>query len=146
MNRCKILITQALLLSSAGMISTHIYSLNISRIALGSISALGGSVAGGALYGHIILPWVGNQRVEEEKKRTAENHAKEQEKWRAFYRTLNTKYNAATTPMETSKTLCEYKNQLIADLAGLEKAIEFDWDDKAEKDALIKRFTILKRP
>ena len=145
MNIRDISITHALVLSTAALlINQQIYSLNLSRIAISSISAIGGSIGGGALYGHIILPWITNKQIEEEKKHVAENHAKEQEKWRAYYRAINTKYNAASTPMDTSHTLCEYKKQLTADLSGLEKAISFDWDDQAEKQALINLAQYLK--
>ena len=90
------------------------------------------------------MPWYTNKRQEDEIKRTAANHAREQEQWRSYYRTINGKYNAANIPMDNSHALFGYKNQLIADLEGLQAAISFEWDDKAEKETLPNFRNILK--
>ena len=141
MNSQKISLTNAIFLSSAALLaSSDIYSFNKHHVAIGGIT----TIATSALYGHLILPWYTNKRQEEQKRRAAANHAREQEQWRSFYRTMNGKYNAAKIPIETSQTLFAYKNQLVPDITALEAAINFDWDDKAEREMLIKLSHYLK--
>lgn len=140
MKTCKISVVGITLLACAGLISPHVYSFNTRYFALGSVTAVGW----GALYGHLILPWYTHKRQEDEKKRTAANHALEQEQWRSYYRMLNGKYNAANIPLDNSQALIAYKNQLITDLVKLETALEFNWDDKTEKEALAKQSHYLK--
>ena len=59
---------------------------------------------------------------------------------------MNGKYNAVNIPMgQNSRTIFDYKNQLSADgLTVLEGAINFDWDDKSEKETLVKLSQYLK--
>jgi len=105
-----------------------------------SLSAIGG----GALYGHIILPLVSKKRTEAEQARIALQHAQEQEKLRTCYRAINAKYTTPENTINNSHALLAYKNELLADLKKLEAATEFAWDDKTEKDALIKFICSLK--
>ena len=86
MNSQKISLTNAIFLSSAALLaSSDIYSFNKHHVAIGGIT----TIATSALYGHLILPWYTNKRQEEQKRRAAANHAREQEQWRSFYRTAN---------------------------------------------------------
>ncbi len=124
----------------SALLTHNIYSLNKGQMTIATVSASIGAIA----YGHGFLPWYTNKRQEKEKKHKAAVHQRAQEELRALYRTINSAYNAATIPLETSSTLFAYKARLISDIKQLDEALDFDWDDPTEKATLEKLLHYLK--
>lgn len=140
MNISRSTIQYIIAVSSTGLFIQHACAINRYTILASSASA----IIGGVVYGHAILPWYTNKRQQEEIKQKAAAHAQQQIEWRAFYRSVNSKYTAATIPLESALSLSEYKKQLVVDIAKLEQALEFKWNDEIEREAIIKLLQYLK--
>ncbi len=143
MNKQLSIVALLLLTTSPAYTMSNWSTLNKQRLITGSASGLS-AIIGAAVYGHIILPWYTNKQQEEAQRAQIETHNKTQQKLRSLYRSINSTYNTASIPLDSSSILLNYKKQLAEDLAKLQEAATFDWDDPAEKENVIQLINYLK--
>lgn len=124
--------------------TTDTLTIDKEHIAIGSASALIGTLAGSIVYGHIILPWYTHSREKAEQKSLEQLHIQKKEQLHRSYSAIKDKYAAATIPMGNSQIISKFKEELIAALADIEKMLEFNWDSVAEKEGILKLQQILK--
>jgi hypothetical protein len=143
MNKYLIIITLFLCIVPDTYTMNHWGTYNKQRLITASASGLS-AVIGATIYGHIILPWYTNKRQEEAKRAQLETHNKTQHRLRTLYRALNSTYNTASIPLDSSSVLLDYKKQLSEDIAKLQEGTTFDWDDPTEKENVIQLINYLK--
>jgi hypothetical protein len=127
-----------------GLSTTDTLTVDNKHIAIGCASTLIGTLAGSAVYGHIILPWYTHSREKAEQSRLEQLHRQKKEQLLTLGRIIKDKYTNANIPMKNSQVICKFKEELLTALADTEKIFEFNWDSEAEKESISKLQQTLK--
>jgi hypothetical protein len=127
-----------------GLVTTDTLTIDKENIAIGSASAIIGTLTGSIVYGHIILPWYTHSREKAEQKRLELLHCQQKEQLQTLCHSIKDKYANTNIPTENSHAISKFKEELFASLADIEKMLKFNWDCESEREGILKLQQTLK--